>query len=423
MGRKITRRRLIQSAGISGALGALAGSTSGLGREVFAQAAGSTAQSGIEPNTIKRRGVGFRGYDPDRASPGFTLFAPLIADNKTVYLIDIRGNIVHTWEMPYPPGQYGYLTDRGTLFYNGKIPSSTHVGQAPYAGGAALEVDWRGRVLWEVRHPDHNHDGRRLRSGNVILICAKPLPDEIAGRVQGGRPGSEYDGGKMDAPYLIEMTTAGEIVWEWRSWDHLDPEKDGITAVQDDRDVWTVANAVYELPDGNIMVSFRAISTVVMINRQTGEIYWRLGAPPLSGQHAPNILANGHLLLFDNGPHRLDETLPFSRVLEIDVATKRIVWKYQDNPVSNFFSPRISNAQRLPNGNTLIDEGWFGRFFEVTPEGETVWEYVNPYFGASEGQFGPSAGLTVGGKGPQVNRVFRAYRYTEAEIARAQLAT
>ena len=71
----------------------------------------------------------------------------------------------------------------------------------------------------------------------------------------------------MDAPYLVEMTTAGEIVWEWRSWDHLDPEKDGITAVQDDRDVWTVANAFYELPDGNIMVSFRSIATVVMINR------------------------------------------------------------------------------------------------------------------------------------------------------------
>jgi hypothetical protein len=59
----------------------------------------------------------------------------------------------------------------------------------------------------------------------------------------------------------------------------------------------------------------------------------------------------------------------------------------------------------------------------VTPEGETVWEYVNPYFGASEGEFGPMAGLTVGWKRPQINRVFRAYRYTEAEIATAQAAT
>jgi hypothetical protein len=59
----------------------------------------------------------------------------------------------------------------------------------------------------------------------------------------------------------------------------------------------------------------------------------------------------------------------------------------------------------------------------VTPEGETVWEYVNPYFGALDGQFGPSAGQTIGGKRPQINGMFRAYRYTEAEIARAQAAT
>src|SRR5262245_44243265 len=69
-----------------------------------------------------------------------------------------------------------------------------------------------------------------------------------------------------------------------------------------------------------------------------------------------------------------------------------------------FFSPRISNAQRLPNGNTLICEGDSGRLFEVTAGGELVWEYVNPYFGGA----------------PTNNRVFRAYRYSAEEIARAR---
>ena len=44
-----------------------------------------------------------------------------------------------------------------------------------------------------------------------------------------------------------------------------------------------------------------------------------------------------------------------------------------------FFSPFISIAQRLPNGNTMIDEGATGRVFEVTPRGEIVWEYRSPY--------------------------------------------
>jgi hypothetical protein len=397
MNTKISRRGLIRAACASGGLGAV-------GSQALAQ-----PNQGIEPLTIRRRGTGFHGYDPARAFPGFTLFAPGGNTNKTVYLIDIKGEVVHTWEMPYPPGSYGYLTERGTLFYNGKIPNASHVGQSPFQGGAALEMDWKGRILWEVKNPDHHHDGLRLKNGNVLLICSTPLPDEIARKVQGGRPGTEYDNGKMNGDYLVEMTTKGEIVWKWRTWEHMDPAEYPITAVQDNRDEWTHANGFFEMPDGNILLSFRNVSTVIMINRSTGEVYWRLGAPPLSGQHAPYILANGHILLFDNGPHRLDESFPFSRVLEIDPATKSIVWKFQEAIPSNFFSPRISNARRLRNGNTLINEGLFGRFFEVTPEGDVVWEYVNPHFGGP-----PKA---------QNNAVFRAYRYAAEEIARAQAAT
>src|SRR5205823_10706800 len=55
---------------------------------------------------------------PERACPGFTLFAPLFVESRTVYLIDLRGKVVHTWKMPYSPGLSGYLTERGTLYYN-----------------------------------------------------------------------------------------------------------------------------------------------------------------------------------------------------------------------------------------------------------------------------------------------------------------
>ena len=358
---KIERRDFIRSIAVSGTLGVLGPASSGLTMNALAQPAGP-AQTGIDPMTIKRRGVGLRGYDPDRAFPGFTLFAPLPTTNKTVYLVDMQGKVVHTWNMPYPPGQSAYLTERGTLFYNGQIPNASHVGQAPYKGGAALEMDWKGRVLWEVNHLDHNHDGIRLRNGNVLLICQKPLPDDLVPKVRGGRPGSEYDNGKMDGPYLVEMTTDGKIVWEWRSWEHLDLEKDVITAVQDDRDVWTVANGVSEMPDGNLLLSFRDISTVVMINRQTGAIYWKLGAPPLAGQHAPFMLSNGHLLLFDNGPHRLPDpehdpkgidnaSYPYSRVLELAVPSGDIVWRYQEPRVSDLaasFAPRLTGIWPHP---------------------------------------------------------------------------
>ena len=386
-------------------------------REFFvsavAVAAAATSRPGfaltaqIDQNSIRRRGTGLRALDVARASPGLTLFAPL--GGTAVYLIDLHGTVVHTWNLPYRPGLYGYLTERDTLFYNGKIPNDTFVGRSPFMGGAAIEVDWNGNVLWEVRRPDHHHDGRLLRNGNIILLCMRELPEDIAKRVRGGRPGTEVDGKHIWADFLVEATTAGKVVWEWRSWEHLDPEKDVITEVQGVREEWTHGNTVFEEPDGNLLVSFREISTVVRIDRTTGKIIWKLGAPPLSGQHAPYRLPNGNILIFDNGAHRLDDSFPFSRVIEVNPETNEIAWRYQEAQEYNFFSPRISNAQRLPNGNTLINEGSFGRFFEVTRDGEVVWEYVNPYFG-------PIAAPAKS----QDNWVFRTYRYSDEEIARAR---
>jgi hypothetical protein len=373
-------------------------------------AAAQPSRNNVDQNTIRRRGTGLRALDVRRAAPGLTLFSPMKGDGTT-YLIDLHGKAVHTWKLPYPPGLYGYLTEQGTLFCNGRIPNEAFLGRSPFKGGVALEADWNGKILWEVRHANHHHDGRLLRNGNILLLCATELPDHLAGKVQGGRPATEVNG-KMWADYLLEVTRDGRTVWEWRTWEHLDPAEHRITAPQDDRSEWTHGNAVIELGDGNLLVSFRGISTIIKIDRKTSRVAWKLGAPPLSGQHAPTPLPNGNILIFDNGPHRLDESFPFSRVIEVNPATNEIVWKYGEEFPFNFYSPRISNAQRLPNGNTLINEGSFGRFFEVTLEGEVVWEFVNPYFG-------PAAAPARA----QSNMVFRVYRYTAEEVAKARRAT
>ena len=66
----------------------------------------------IEPNTIKRRGVGLRGYDPDRASSGFTLFAPNQfpnAESGMVFLIDRRS--AQTLGVTIPPDGVAQVTE------------------------------------------------------------------------------------------------------------------------------------------------------------------------------------------------------------------------------------------------------------------------------------------------------------------------
>src|SRR6266850_218547 len=245
--------------------------------------------------------------------------------------------------------------------------------------------------------------------GNVILLCLRPLPAALAARVKGGLAGSEAPGGTIYADYLLEVTTDGTVVWEWRSWEHLDFETEVVT-LQDRRAEWTHANTVAEMDDGNLVVSFRNISTVVIIDRRTGNVLWKLGSPPLAQQHDPRPLPNGNLLIFDNGPHRRDHPAPYSRVIEVDPRTSAIVWEYRDQSLFDFFSPYISGAQRLANGSTLICEGCDGRIFEVTAGGEVVWEYVNPHFAYETGRPGLN------------NWVFRAFRYTPDEIERARRA-
>jgi hypothetical protein len=85
------------------------------------------------------------------------------------------------------------------------------------------------------------------------------------------------------------------------------------------------------------------------------------------------MLENGHILIFDNGVRR-----QYSRVLELDPVVKAIVWEYVAEPREDFYSYTRGSAQRLANGNTLISESDNGRVFEVTPEGEVVWRWLNP---------------------------------------------
>ena len=85
-------------------------------------------------------------------------------------------------------------------------------------------------------------------------------------------------------------------------------------------------------------------------------------------------------------------------MLEINPVTFEKVWEYSVAGQERFMfaSHYVSSAQRLPNGNTLIDEGADGRLFEVMPDKTIVWEYVSPYFDLEDGN--------------RTNRIYRAQR-------------
>jgi len=123
---------------------------------------------------------------------------------------------------------------------------------------------------------------------------------------------------------------------------------------------------------GNWLICFRQTNNIMILDKDSKEVVWSWGPGILDAPHMPTMLENGNILIFDNG-----ETRGFSRIIELNPLTKEIVWKYQADPLDNFFSATRGSNQRLANNNTLISEADSGRVFEVTSDGEIVWEFFN----------------------------------------------
>jgi len=342
---------------------------------------------------------GVNTYDPAKAYNGYTLFAGLGC--RETNLIDMHGRVVHQWVMPERPGCYGRLLPNGNLFYGCRCDMEKRKqAGAPMLsgmGGVLREVDWNNNLVWEYEDMFMHHDFCRMKNGNTLTLRYVEVPKEIAGKVRGGIPGTE-DNGKMWADEIREVIPDGKVVWNWVAHEQLDPQKDLLCPLCH-RKEWTHANTCLELDNGDIFTCFRQTNMICIIDKKTKEIKWEWGTGlgELAHPHDPHVLLNGNILIFDNGFHRGGVEINVSMILELDPKTKKIVWQYKSDPMTEFYSGACGNSQRLPNGNTLICETLKARIFEVTPSGETVWEYISPYYGKIE--FG------------NINWVFRAYRY------------
>jgi hypothetical protein len=368
--------------------------------------------------------TGTTRYNPSKAFNSFVLFTSDTASR----LIDMNGNVVHEWKNA---ADLATLIDpvlidgrRGHVLVTLTTAAEPGTDLTPGATGRASktigELDWDSKTVWTFgdKAPDklarQHHDWARLPNGNTLVLSTLVHP--IAG----------FKLPQLRDDVIYEVSHAGEIVWTWIAGDHVnelgftpdelnlvrntpDPDYLHLNSMKPvGRNRWFSGGDQRFHPD-NVIISSRNASIIAIIDRGTGKIVWTLGPshssePPAdrrvprpvdrtSGQHDPHIIPEGlpgagNLLVFDNEgpsgyPTLLLSVTGGSRVLEIDPVKKEIVWQYSGEdsggPGWSFRSTHISNARRLPNGNTFIDEGQKGRLFQVTPAGEIVWEYVNAH--------------------------------------------
>lgn len=320
---------------------------------------------------------------------GYTLIAPAAGGNgddgnNEVDLIDMEGAVVHAWHLSTSETQFAELEPDGTLLTILGATSRPGMRTAKDDNARLAKIDWEGNVVWEYRDSNLHHDFALLPNGNVLGIVREPLFERYRSLI-GGSPLPKT----LWVDRIVEIDHATrEVVWEWSEQEALDVSRYSYNGSGE----LFHTNAVAYLPEGNsfngeesIMVSFREQSRIMIVDKATGDVVWEFGEGVLEHQHDPTLLENGNILVFNNRPSK-----KASQVLEIDPKTNAVVWTYE---APGFFSEKISGAQRLPNGNTLITEGVTGSIFEVSLAGEVVWEYQ------------------VGESEKDDRSVFRAYRY------------
>ncbi|MBU1862944.1 MAG: arylsulfotransferase family protein [Candidatus Omnitrophica bacterium] len=260
------------------------------------------------------------------------------------------------------------------------------------------------KPLWE-RNDFLMHHCITLSDRNTVLLITKET--------------HRYRGRRVEWDVIVELSLDdGTLLSRWSTFDHrntlkkfhdphpLDIAPDGTENQEEPYDYYHL-NWINVLPEtklghddyrfqkGHWLISLPHVNSIMILDRETKDVLWAWGPGEVEFQHTPEMMANGNLLIFDNGIQR-----KYSRVIELDPSRKEIKWNYC--PGEEFYSKEWGAAERLPNGNTLITDSEKGRAVEVTHDGDVVWEYYCPYIN----RHGKRA------------KIYRMHRITDKNITR-----
>lgn len=397
-------------------------------------------------------------YNPDKCWNGLTIVSALpgISTAKGAVLYDMNGNIVNKWE-----GLFG-------AFDNKMLPGGSILGTTGFAKGYWLDCEnitqlsWAGESEWSFNNGEpvinvdtgeyymsarQHHDYQR--EGNPVGYFAPGQEPRHIGKMlvnsTVNRDLPEFSSHKLGDTNILEVDEKGNVLWSWSLFDHWDQlgietigkavHKCFSKSIKLTEDLSYVKetycnnlnylgpNKWYDAGDkrfhpDNIITDIRILNTSFIIDRETGDVVWRIGPDfeackelqdigQIVGQHHVHMIpqglpGEGNILIFDNGGQAgigkptpcsptgyNNATRSYSRILEINPVTLKVEWAFNDEKM-HFSSPNVrafqdmlfsefcSGVDRLPNGNTLITETIRGRVIEVTPEREIVWEFLNP---------------------------------------------
>lgn len=335
-------------------------------------------------------------WDKDKAYNGYTLFA---AHGRS-YLIDMSGQVVHTWRIGTNP----------RLLDNGHLLDASKDDPSGFAG--FMELDWDGHVVWEYteKRPDYapHHDwvrifNKKLNAPTTLYIANKSISHEQAIAAGADPRKGPYREGQMDA--IVEVDMQGNVVWEWWFFDHVvqDVAPDKANYVGESKKIsdypgrininmpgrplkrdWLHCNSMdynaeldqvvinsvqgelYVIDHGGTFVAGDPKAGIARAANAAGDFLYRFGDPArygpgdppsikenwdaatsghkqMGGAHdvhwiRPGLPGAGHLMVFNNGQYLYQRT-PQSSVLEINPflgKDGKDTGKYVDPPAAGY---------------------------------------------------------------------------------------
>jgi len=348
-------------------------------------------------NPARYEGEGVVVNNPDLALEGVTLIGVPWQEAEdwmhSLRLVDMEGNLINKWtiapetlwnESPHDDIMHGRKSSKLETHIHGSVllPDGNVVFNLSHYG--LVRLDACSRLVWKV--PYRAHHSVFIDEGGNFWTPGEKWRDQ---------PARDHPG--LSVPYvedtIVQVSPDGKIIREISVLDVIyrsgheglifSSQMEEYTGdVTHGNDVEVLgADLAKDFPGlnaGDIMVSLRNISTVLIIDGETERVKWYL-QHPIIRQHDPDFLPGGYVSIFDNrakpkngngpdfGGSRIVRVRPFSN--DVDVL-------YASGEKNHFYTRGGGKHQHLENGNILIGEPYAGRIFEVTPDGELVWSWL-----------------------------------------------
>lgn len=342
----------------------------------------------LEP--ARYEGSGVTRNVPGRATDRLTLLSGFFEGGNQLRLIRLDGTVVQKWPVGYhelfkssdhvqPPSEVPKTDWNAAVHGSLALPDGSIVFNFTYKG--LVKLDRCGVPQWTL--PQMTHHGVGLSADGSMWV---PSARYVSER-------SPYP--NLYPPYLedtiIKVDQAGKVLTEISVVDLLFKNNlQGLLHWKRGTGDITHVNDVEELPAelaakfpmfaaGDLMISARMPHLVLVFDPSTLKVKW-FQAGPWIGQHDPDFMDNGRILVFNNNDDGKGGTrYGGSNILEIDPATHAVSVRYGRTPAERMFTHERGKHQPLPLGHVLVTEANAGRAFEIDDQGQIVWEFVNRY--------------------------------------------